>query len=171
MATKPAPLPRAAVTAREISLGGVLTALSIVIPFVFRGTIFQVYIPPFSATLASHVPTMLSMLVSPLAAGLVGVGSFVAFFVTTGPVIGLRAGTHAVWGVLGAVWIRRGVPYWKVLLWVLPMHALGEAAVVLVFGLPLVTVAWFTLGFAVHHVVDAMLSMAIARAAGARVAA
>jgi hypothetical protein len=42
---------------RELVLGGLLAAISLLIPLYFRGT-FQIVIPAigFSATLASHVP-------------------------------------------------------------------------------------------------------------------
>lgn len=62
---------------REIALGGLLTALALIIPFAFRGTPLQLFIPAFqySATFASHVPSMLSIVVSPLAAAMVDLSS------------------------------------------------------------------------------------------------
>jgi hypothetical protein len=52
---------------REVAVGGLLTALALIIPFAFRGTPLQLFIPTlqYSATFASHVPSMLSMLASP----------------------------------------------------------------------------------------------------------
>ena len=62
----------------EIVLGGLLTALALVIPMAFGG-ILSIVIPPFSATLAAHVPIMLSMTISPLTAIMVGLGSSLGF--------------------------------------------------------------------------------------------
>lgn len=99
---------------REIAVGGLLTALALLIPFAFRGTPLQLFIPTlqYSATFASHVPSMRSMLVSPLVAAMVGLGSASGFTVTLNPVIGARAFTHVIWGVVGAVMIQRRAPFW-----------------------------------------------------------
>ena len=47
-------------------MGGVLAALALAIPLLFRGTL-QFVIPAvgYSATLASHVPVMLSIVAGP----------------------------------------------------------------------------------------------------------
>lgn len=155
---------------KEIVVGGLLTALALLIPIVFRGYL-QVYIPPFSATLFSHVPQMLAMVVSPAVAVFVGLGSTFGFLVTLGPVVAARAFVHVVWGVLGAILVRRGWPLWAVLVAVLPVHALGEALVVLAFGFP-VSVAFLQVGVgtALHHAVDAVAALAVARALGTALA-
>lgn len=156
--------------AKEIVVGGLLTALALLIPIVFRGYL-QVVIPPFSATLFSHVPEMLAMLVSPAVAVFVGLGSTFGFLVTLGPVVAGRAFVHVFWGVLGAVLVRRGWPLWSALAVALPVHALGEALVVLAFGFP----ATFALiqvgvGTALHHTVDAVATLALARVLGTALA-
>jgi niacin transporter len=156
--------------AREIVVGGLLTALALLIPIVFRGYL-QVYIPPFSATLFSHVPQMLAMLVSPAVAVLVGLGSTFGFLVTLGPVVAARAFVHVWWGVLGAVLVRRGWPLWASLLVALPVHALGEALVVLLFGFPVsVALIQVGVGTALHHTVDAVAALALARVLGTALA-
>ena len=63
---------------KELVLGALLTALALLIPLAFGG-ILGITIPPFSATLASHVPVMLAMLVNPLVAFVVGAGSAFGF--------------------------------------------------------------------------------------------
>ncbi|HHY80897.1 MAG TPA: ECF transporter S component, partial [Thermoanaerobacter sp.] len=63
---------------REITIGGLLAALSLIIPLAFGG-VLGIVIPPFSATLASHVPVMLAMLISPATAVFVGVVSAIGF--------------------------------------------------------------------------------------------
>lgn len=58
-------------TTKELLYGALLTGLALLIPLAFQGWL-QVTIPPFSATLASHLPTMLAMTISPWTAALVG---------------------------------------------------------------------------------------------------
>ena len=83
----------------EVALAGVFAALALAIPFAFRGTL-QFIVPNtgYTATLASHVPVMLSTVVGPFASAIVGFASTLGFFVTLGPVVAARAATH----ILGA---------------------------------------------------------------------
>jgi niacin transporter len=150
---------------REIAIGGLLTALALLIPFVFRGTPLQLVIPTlqYSATFASHVPSMLSMLVSPVVAGMVGLGSSIGFTITLNPVVGARAFTHAIWGVMGAVMIRRSVPFWLALLVALPIHAVGEGIAVALLGPGFHAGMLVTAGTVVHHVIDSAISLAVYR--------
>lgn len=75
-----------------------MAALALAIPLAFRGTPLQINIPAlgYSATLASHVPEMLSILARPIMAFAVGVASALGFLVTLSPVVGLRAFTHGI---------------------------------------------------------------------------
>lgn len=152
---------------REIAVGGLLTALALIIPFAFRGTPLQLFIPTlqYSATFASHVPSMLSMLVSPLTAAMVGLGSAIGFTITLNPVIGARAFTHAIWGVVGAAMIRRKAPFWLALLAALPVHAIGEGVAVWWLGPGFQAGALVAAGTVVHHVIDSVISLAIFRLA------
>jgi len=146
---------------RELVYGALLTSLALIIPLYFRGWL-QIVIPPFSATLASHVPVMLAMFVSPLVAGLVGLGSTYGFFITLPPVIAARASIHIVFGILGALLYRKGFRPWQIIAITAPVHALGEALVVIPFNFTLqaalVTVG---IGTLLHHVVDAAISISI----------
>lgn len=65
----------------DLALGAVMAALALVIPLAFCGTPLQLNLPflGFSATLASHVPEMISVLVGPSMAFAVGVASSVGF--------------------------------------------------------------------------------------------
>jgi niacin transporter len=150
---------------REIAIGGLLTALALLIPFAFRGTPLQLVIPTlqYSATFASHVPSMLSMLVGPIVAGMVGLGSSIGFTITLNPVVGARAFTHAIWGVVGAVMIRRSVPFWLALLVALPIHAIGEGIAVALLGPGFQAGMLVTAGTVVHHVIDSAISLAVYR--------
>lgn len=91
--------------AKEIVTSALLTALSLLIPITFGGYI-KIYIPPFSATLASHVPSMIAMLISPTAAVMVGLGSTLGFLLIMGPVVAARAFVHVFFGLAGALLIE-----------------------------------------------------------------
>ena len=152
----------------DLALGTVMAALAIVIPLVFRGTPLQLNLPllGFSATLASHVPEMISTLAGPWMAFAVGVASALGFLVTLSPVVGLRAFTHGIWGALASIGYRMGWSYLKVMIVIaLPIHALGEGAAVAIFGFPIQAVLVTIVGTAIHHVIDLMISMAVIRAA------
>lgn len=145
---------------KELTIGAVLTALSIMIPIAFGG-VLGVVIPPFSATLTAHVPEMLAMLVSPTAAVMVGLGSALGFLLKLGPVVAARALTHAAWGAMGAILIRRGMNFNKVLFIVLPVHAILEGLIVLPFGVGTYMAGVVALGTVAHHTVDALITMGL----------
>ncbi len=148
---------------REIAIGGLLTAMALVIPFAFRGTFLQFPIPSiqYTATFASHVPSMLSMMVSPWVAGVVGIGSAIGFTLTLNIVIGARAFTHAIWGVVGALLIRRGAPFWLALAVALPIHAVGEGVAVWWLGPGFKAGVLVAAGTTIHHVIDSMISLVV----------
>jgi len=151
----------------ELGLASVFAALALVIPLAFRGTL-QFYIPSigYSATLASHVPVMLSIVVSPYVAGLVGFASTLGFFVTLGPVVAARASTHILWGFSAAFAVKKGMSYPKALFLIaLPLHAIPEGLVVMPFGIPLYGALINIVGTAIHHTADSIISIVILRAA------
>ena len=150
----------------DIAFIAVFTSLALAIPLFFRGTL-QIVIPTigYSATLASHVPVMLSIILGPLATGIVGTASTIGFTATLGPVVGARAATHIVWGVAAAFAIKKGMSFPKALFIVaLPIHAILEGLVVIPFGIPwqgaLVNIA----GTAIHHIIDAIISVIVQKA-------
>lgn len=150
---------------RELVLTAIFIAFSLIIPLYFG--FLKVYIPPFSATIASHVPVMLAIFISPISAMLVGLGSTVGFWMTMGPVIAARAATHIVFGGLGAWLFRRGVKPWPVLLAMLPVHAVLESLIVLPFDFTLyqgfVVVG---IGTAIHHLIDMAITLALLKPLG-----
>lgn len=150
-------------TAREVVTGALLTALALLIPLLFRGTL-QIAIGPYSATLASHVPSMLAMFISPLVTVMVGLGATLGFLLTLGPVVGARAFVHVFFGLLGAWLYRRGWQPAAVLVAALPVHAAGEALAVRLFGFD-PWAAWVVTGggTVVHHVLDAAITLALLR--------
>ncbi|MDP2858410.1 MAG: ECF transporter S component [Bacillota bacterium] len=148
-------------TTTAIAYGAVLTALAIMIPISFGGFL-GVYIPPFSATLASHVPLMLGMAISPLVAVAVGLGSAIGFLLKLGPVIGARAAMHAVVGFTGATLVKKGMAFPLVLLAMAPLHGLLEAFIVVPFGFNLYRAGVVVgIGTVLHHLVDSGITLAI----------
>lgn len=151
------------VKVKELLYGSLLAAIAIIIPTAFGGWL-QVAIPPFSATLGSHVPTVLAMFISPWVAALVGVGSALGFMITLGPIVALRAAVHIVIGVFGAKLVQRGYKSWLVLILTAIPHALGEAIVVIPFGFDLYTALVVVgIGTFLHHIVDFSLGLALKR--------
>ncbi|MFZ5753534.1 MAG: ECF transporter S component [Bacillota bacterium] len=147
--------------AREIAWGGLLTSLALIIPLSFGG-ILGVVIPPFSATIASHVPVMLSMTISPQVAFMVAAGSALGFLIKLGPVIGARAAMHIIFAVLGAIMIKRGFSFRTALLATLPIHAFSEALIVLLFGFTLHKAGVVVgVGTALHHGADGLIALAL----------
>lgn len=146
---------------KEVVYGALLTALALLVPLALGGFL-SVMIPPFSATLASHLPVMIAMLISPYVALMVGLGSALGFLIKLGPVIAARATVHAVFGVAGAVAIRKGLSFGQALMLTLPIHAIGEALIVLPFGFSLQKAGLVVgVGTALHHLIDAAISLAV----------
>jgi len=146
---------------KELVYAALLTAMALMIPLAF-GNYLRIYIPPFSATLASHLPVFLSMLISPFAAVFVGLGSALGFFLVTGPVIGARAAIHILFGGAGALLIKKGYSFKLALFLIIPIHAIGEALVVLPFGFSLGDAGIIVgVGTALHHIADAFLAVAV----------
>jgi len=142
---------------RKFTITALLTALAIVIPF---AVFFKVIIPPFTATLGSHVPMFFSMFLGPWAAVMVGLGSALGFFLNLGPLVGARAFMHVFVALAGSVLLIKGVSYRLVVLITAPLHGLLEVLVVLPFvdfnayNLFIVT----GVGTMLHHCVDAAIS-------------
>lgn len=147
----------------EIVLGGLLTAFALVIPMAFGG-VLSIMIPPFSATLAAHVPIMLAMTISPVTALMVGLGSSLGFLIKLGPIIAARALVHVVIGLIGAFLYKEGKAFYQVLLVTLPIHGLGEALIVLPFGLSLYDAGLVVgVGTMLHHLIDSVISLAVVK--------
>lgn len=162
------------VNSAQLVVPSVLSALAIAIPFVFRGTPLQIYIPPiqYSATAASHVPSMIALAIGPSASLLVRLASTVGFLATLGPVIAARAFIHVLFAVPASIYVLRGGGYAKALMLIrLPIHAVGEGLVVYALGpiFGVVKVAaelagiWVALGTVVHHMIDSAIALPVYR--------
>lgn len=147
---------------KKLTIAALLTSLAIVIPF---AVFFKVIIPPFTATLGSHTPMFLSMLLGPGVAIMVGLGSALGFFLVLGPIVGARAAMHIIVGVIGAKLIQKGMSFGKVAIITAPIHGLLEVLVVI----PFVSFDAYNLfvitgiGTMLHHAVDASIAYVIIR--------
>jgi niacin transporter len=86
-----------------IVVAGLLCAVGLVIPMVMP----KVVLGPMSFTLASHVPIFLAMFISPSVALAVCLGTTLGFFMTTPLIIAMRAASHIVFALVGAIVIRK----------------------------------------------------------------
>lgn len=150
---------------KELTIGALLSAMAILIPLVFGGFL-TIMIPPFTATLMSHVPLFFAMLISPQVALMVGLTSAMGFFIRLGVVVGMRGMVHVVVGFLGAYLIKKGYKFHTALLICLPVHAILEGIVVLPFAgygvyKALVVVG---VGTAIHHLIDSAIAIFLATA-------
>ncbi|HZK57905.1 MAG TPA: ECF transporter S component [Clostridia bacterium] len=142
---------------KKLAIAALLTSIAIIVPFV---VFFKVLVPPFSATLGSHVPMFISMLLGPEIAIMVGLGSALGFFLNLGPIIGARAAMHIIVGVIGAKLIERGMSFGKVATITAPIHGLLEVLVIIPFvdfdvhNLLVIT----GIGTVLHHAVDAFIA-------------
>lgn len=117
---------------KSLTISGLLTALAIVIP------LFMPKLPvpqPFSVTPASHLPVILSMFVSPFTVVCAVIGSTLAFFITLGPVVALRAFSHLLFALLGCYMLKKKYNLILVIIVTALLHAVGEMAVVFVFSM------------------------------------
>ena len=148
---------------RKMMFAAVLIAISIIIPTQFG--FLRIVIGPFTATIASHVPMFLAMLISPEVAIAVGVGSALGFFITSPLVIAARASMHVVVGYVGALIIKKDKNLKKAIAITAPIHGILEGLAVIPFGASayqfIVVVA---VGTTIHHFVDGAISYALANA-------
>jgi len=142
---------------KKMVISSLLIAMSIIIPVIF-GPFLKVYIPPFSATLASHVPMFIAMFLGPFEAAVVGIGSVVGFLFAIGdPIVAMRASSHIVVGYIGAKMIVKKMSYGKVVAFTAPIHGVFEGLVVLL------SIVVTGIGTIIHHVIDGLISLPIIR--------
>ncbi|MGL4850513.1 MAG: ECF transporter S component [Clostridium sp.] len=148
-----------------LTYAALLIALAIIIPIQFG--FLKIYIPPFSATLAAHVPMFISMLISPMVAVVVGIGSTIGFLLAGMPMpVVFRASTHIIVGYIGAKMIDKNKGYLKTTIYTSVLHGGLEALVVIPFvGFDLFNLLIVTgVGGLIHHLVDGGLSYGILKA-------
>lgn len=153
---------------KQMIYAALLIALAIIIPIQFG--FLRINLGAFTATLASHVPMFMSMLISPQIAIVVGIGSVIGFvFAGTPAVVVARAFTHILVGAVGAIIIRKTNSYTKASIITAPIHGIAEALVVIPFvGFNLYYISVVVLlGTVIHHSVDAIISYGIVKSVAA----
>lgn len=121
----------------RLTMTALLVAIGIMIPMIAPVKIFLG--PAGSMTLASHVAIFLAMFFSPVTAAAVSLGTTLGFQLAAFPLpIVLRALTHLVWAVLGALWLKkkggtlyRPVPSGIFCIFIALLHALLETVIIL----------------------------------------
>lgn len=147
---------------KMLTYSGLLTALAIIIPLTFG--FLKVQAGPFSATLASHVPLFVAMFLGPFSAVMVGVGSALGFLISAPAVVAARAFMHTFVGLVGAVLIKKGVSFSKVVVITAPIHAILEAIAVIPFGFTMYKVLVVVgVGTFLHHMVDGVIAFALVK--------
>lgn len=148
---------------KKLTYCALLIALSIVIPLAFG--FLKVQAGPFSATLASHVPLFIAMFLGPFAAAMVGLGSALGFLISAPAVIAARAFMHTFVGLVGAILIKKGISFSKVIAITAPIHAILEALAVIPFGFTMYKVLVVVgVGTFLHHMVDGIIAFALVKA-------
>ncbi len=114
----------------RMTIAAVLAAIGIIIPMFMP---LKLVIPPIvSFTFASHVPVFIAMFISPFTAGFVAVITTLGFLLAGfPPEIVLRAATHLVFALGGALYLRNR----RELLKSLPKTAIFALVIALVHGL------------------------------------
>lgn len=148
---------------REFTITGLLTALAIVIPMIMP---IKVLMPPFTATLASHLPLIVSMFISPFSAAVTAIGSAIGFYVTMSPIVAARAATHIIFTVAGAYMIRKNLNAYLTVIVTMLLHSVSDMLIVYIFagaaGMSALLnnqsmgyVMWVIgIGTSLHHLVD-----------------
>lgn len=88
---------------KRLTISALLIAMGIIIPMVMP----RITIGPASFTLASHVPVFIAMFISPVVAIAVSLGTGFGFFLSATPIIVLRALSHLIFAVIGAVILQK----------------------------------------------------------------
>ena len=147
---------------KQMIYAALLIALAIIIPVIFSG--IKIIIGPFTATPASHLPMFVAMMISPMVAIVVGIGSTIGFLLTGTimPVV-FRAATHILVGYVGALIIKKKKNYKLATIVTAPIHGIAEALVVIPFvGFDLYYLIVITcIGTIAHHFFDSVLSYAV----------
>ncbi|EMW5402851.1 hypothetical protein [Enterococcus faecalis] len=88
---------------KRLTISALLIAMGIIIPMVMP----RITIGPASFTLASHVPVFIAMFISPVVAIAVSLGTGFGFILSATPIIALRALSHLIFAVIGAVILQK----------------------------------------------------------------
>lgn len=160
---------------RDMVVSALLIAIGILIPMIFTGLPFRIMVGPYSATLMAHVPVIIAMFISPWTAVFTAVGTTIGFFFTAPIVVAVRAASHIVFAILGAMLIKKGMRAVALCALTGVIHAVFEGIVVWVFfagglstptaGYSIMALVLITIiGTFAHHCVDFVISYAVGKA-------
>lgn len=148
---------------RKLTYTALLTAFAIIIPLYFGA--FKIQLGPFTATLASHVPLFLSMLLGPQVAIAVGLGSALGFLITAPLFVAARASMHVIVGYIGATIIKKDGSLSKALIITAPIHGALEALAVIPFGFTVYKILVIIgVGTIIHHAMDSVITLVLVKA-------
>ncbi|MBR2743047.1 MAG: ECF transporter S component [Clostridia bacterium] len=159
---------------KNLVIAGLLIALSIVIPMFMP----KYQLPPFSFTLASHMPIYLAAFISPVTAVIVALGSALGFLLSGLPAyVAARAATHVVFALIASYMLRNGWALKNPLNLIIMLLTTGvvhgglEVLVVIPFGyggdtLPFTT-AVLGGGSIIHNAIDFFIAFFIYKALSA----
>ena len=150
-----------------------LIAFGIIIPTAFG--FLRIVAGPFTATLTAHVPIFVAMFLSPASAVFTAIGTTIGFLVAgVDIVVTVRAASHIIFAIVGAYMIKKERSVISIGIVAAIIHALAEAAVVLlffIFGQPtdpatIIKVAFITTGVGtiIHHAIDYVIAVVIYKA-------
>ncbi|MEG0275539.1 MAG: hypothetical protein RR630_00775 [Coprobacillus sp.] len=158
-------------------LSAILIAVGTVIPLFMP----KIIVGPMSFTLASHVAIMIAIFISPQVALAVSLGTTLGFFLAGFPfIVVLRALTHVIWAVAGAIYAKKNPSTFespkKTLLFnlsIASIHAIAEMIIVIpfYFGTAIDAQTFFYMvfilvgvGTLVHSSVDFVISLVVWKA-------
>ena len=156
---------------KNLVLAAMLTAVSIIIPIAFTG--LKLVIGPYTATLASHVPVILAMFISPFVAVIVAIGSFLGFLIAVpNPIVAFRALTHTIFALVGAYMLMKRYNVILTLGITGILHSIAESLVVLLAlnggwqeptpGYANTVLILLTAGGTfIHHCIDSAIALAV----------
>ena len=150
-----------------------LIAFGIIIPTAFG--FLRLILGPFTATITAHVPIFVAMFLSPASAVFTAIGTTIGFLVAgVDIVVTVRAASHIIFAIVGAYMIKKERSVISIGITIAIIHALTEAAVVLlffIFGQPtdpatIIKVAFITTGVGtiIHHAIDYVIAVVIYKA-------
>lgn len=159
---------------RELVLAAILTAFSILITY----SPVKLVLPAFTLTLASHVATLLAMLISPWVTVMTIIGSCLGFAMTipapNSIIVIARAASHIIFALVGIKLLNSGkINIFLIVLITGLLHALSEGLAVFILtpiiipGEAAVAAAGIAFcGTLLHHAIDCAICAPIALALG-----
>ncbi len=160
---------------KDMVIAALLTSLSILIPNVFP----SIPLGPFTATFASHLPTIISIFISPMVALATAIGSLLGFTIkfVSMPWVITRAAMHIPFAMLGVYMLKKNSNIYLMGLVTMVVHAALEIIAVLpflsvmpmtpktlaFFGLE-ISVGWSSViffGTMIHHAIDFAIALAV----------